>query len=58
MLADREVSTRMGRDARATVEARFSEETMVDRYEQLLLDLCGSHATVHPEYARRFKATH
>jgi glycosyltransferase involved in cell wall biosynthesis len=58
MLADREVSVRMGREARATVEARFSEETMVDRYEQLLLDLCRSHAAVHPEYARRFKATH
>jgi glycosyltransferase involved in cell wall biosynthesis len=58
MLADREVSVRMGREARATVEARFSEETMVDRYEQLLLDLCRTHAAVHPEYARRFKATH
>ncbi|HEY6720533.1 MAG TPA: glycosyltransferase family 4 protein [Burkholderiales bacterium] len=35
--ADRE---RMGRKARETVEARFSERAMVDRYERLLLDLC------------------
>jgi glycosyltransferase involved in cell wall biosynthesis len=40
ILADRVVSTRMGRAARAAVEGRFSETTMVDRYEQLLLDLC------------------
>jgi len=41
ILADREVSRRMGHDARATVEALFSEKTMVDRYEQTLLELCG-----------------
>ncbi|HMH18130.1 MAG TPA: glycosyltransferase family 4 protein [Burkholderiales bacterium] len=35
--ADRE---RMGRKARETVETRFSERAMVDRYERLLLDLC------------------
>jgi glycosyltransferase involved in cell wall biosynthesis len=40
ILADRAVSRRMGRDARAVVEAQFSEKTMVDRYEQVLLGLC------------------
>jgi len=44
ILADRAVSTRMGRDARATVEALFSEKTMVDRYEQTLLGLCGARS--------------
>ena len=39
-LADRAVSRRMGHGARAVVEARFSEKTMVDRYEQVLLSLC------------------
>ena len=29
----------MGRSARSTVEARFSEATMVDRYEGLMVDL-------------------
>lgn len=58
ILADHEVSRRMGREARATVEALFSERTMVDRYEQMLLELCGSAATVRPEHADRVKATH
>jgi glycosyltransferase involved in cell wall biosynthesis len=40
ILADRQVSRRMGRDARAAVEGLFSEKTMVDRYEQTLLQLC------------------
>ena len=40
ILADRMVSTRMGRAARTAVEGRFSETSMVSRYEQLLLDLC------------------
>jgi glycosyltransferase involved in cell wall biosynthesis len=40
ILADREVSRRMGHDARAAVEALFSEKTMVDRYEQTLLEMC------------------
>ncbi len=31
---------RMGNHARARVEALFSETTMMDRYEQLLMDLC------------------
>lgn len=41
ILADRSVSRRMGREARSTVEALFSERAMVDRYEQTLLELCG-----------------
>ena len=41
ILADRTVSRRMGHNARATVEALFSEKTMVDRYEQTLLEICG-----------------
>jgi len=44
ILADRTVSRRMGNDARATVEARFSERTMVDRYEQMLLELCRARS--------------
>jgi len=40
VLADRTVCRRMGHEARATVEARFSERAMVDRYERTLLDLC------------------
>ena len=39
ILADRAVSARMGRAARAVVEGRFSEAAMVDGYERLLLDL-------------------
>jgi len=40
ILADRAVSGSMGRHARETVEIRFSENAMVDRYEQVLLQLC------------------
>lgn len=39
-LADRTVSRRMGACARRTVETLFSERAMVDRYEQLLVDVC------------------
>jgi glycosyltransferase involved in cell wall biosynthesis len=41
ILADRAVSRRMGNHAREVVERLFSERTMVDRYEQTLLELCG-----------------
>jgi len=44
ILADRTVSTRMGKNARDVVERRFSERTMVDRYERLLLDLCRTRS--------------
>jgi glycosyltransferase involved in cell wall biosynthesis len=58
VLADRAVSERMGREARARVEALFSEKTMVDRYEQLLMRLCGAAAAVHPDHSGRVNATH
>ena len=41
VLADRGLSERMGRQARASVEAHFSERSMVDRYERVLLELSG-----------------
>ena len=37
ILADRTVSTRMGNAARQVVETSFSETTMVDRYEEILM---------------------
>ena len=39
-LLDRSDRERMGRKAREMVEARFSERSMVDRYERMLLSLC------------------
>lgn len=44
ILADRAVSRKMGNHAREVVESRFSETTMVDRYEQLLLGLRGARS--------------
>jgi glycosyltransferase involved in cell wall biosynthesis len=38
-LADPAARSRMGARARETVEAQFSERAMVDRYEQILLEL-------------------
>src|SRR5467141_2981106 len=43
-LSDRADRERMGRKAREMVEARFSERAMVDRYERMLLDLCGARS--------------
>jgi glycosyltransferase involved in cell wall biosynthesis len=43
-LADRVERIRMGSNARARVEALFSEKTMIDRYEKLLLELQSSAA--------------
>jgi glycosyltransferase involved in cell wall biosynthesis len=40
ILADGAVARRMGHSAREMVESRFSEKTMVDRYEKVLLELC------------------
>jgi glycosyltransferase involved in cell wall biosynthesis len=40
-LADRSRRERLGGNARARAEEKFSQTTMVDRYEQLLLDLCS-----------------
>lgn len=58
VLADRAVSRRMGQEARASAESLFSEKTMVDRYEQLLAQLCGASAAVHPDHSGRVNATH
>jgi glycosyltransferase involved in cell wall biosynthesis len=49
ILANRGDCERMGRAARATAEARFSEKKMVDRYEQVLLDLAQSDRTMPGE---------
>jgi glycosyltransferase involved in cell wall biosynthesis len=38
-LADGGLRSRMGRNARETVETRFSEAAMIDRYERTLLEL-------------------
>jgi glycosyltransferase involved in cell wall biosynthesis len=50
-LADRAASRRLGSNARRTVEALFSEGTMVDRYERLLLELCGKRLRPGEELA-------
>lgn len=51
-LADPQVSRRMGNRARALVESRFSESAMVDRYERLLLELCGTGSCAVPASIR------
>lgn len=40
-LADAGTRAAMGRAARETVERRFSERRMIDRYEELLREVCG-----------------
>jgi len=50
-LADRSTCRRMGGNARRVVEALFSEGTMVDRYERLLLELCGKRLRPGEELA-------
>jgi glycosyltransferase involved in cell wall biosynthesis len=40
-LSDGNTRAAMARDARRTVESGFSEARMVDRYEQLLREVCG-----------------
>lgn len=40
-LAARPVAEAMGKAARIAVEARFSEKSMVDRYEEILRDVCA-----------------
>ena len=44
VLADPVVRTRMGENARATVVQRFSERAMVERYEQLLTEICSTRS--------------
>jgi glycosyltransferase involved in cell wall biosynthesis len=41
-LADRPTRLAMGRGARRKAEAAFAEEAMIDRYEELLLEMSGS----------------
>ncbi|HET7775329.1 MAG TPA: glycosyltransferase family 4 protein [Azospira sp.] len=51
LLSDRPSALRMGSHAREVVERRFSETTMLDRYEQTLLSLCqppSTHRSVPP----------
>jgi L-malate glycosyltransferase len=43
-LADPVARTRLGENARATVAARFSERSMVERYEQVLAELATSRS--------------
>jgi glycosyltransferase involved in cell wall biosynthesis len=40
-LADANTRQALGRAARGTVESRFGEARMVERYEELLLEVCG-----------------
>jgi glycosyltransferase involved in cell wall biosynthesis len=55
-LADEPLRARMGAQARESVEARFSERAMVERYEQTLQEL-ASHRSQH-ENVRRNAAAH
>jgi glycosyltransferase involved in cell wall biosynthesis len=43
-LADPAAAQRMGRNARESVEQRFSEKAMVDQYEQALMELDGTRS--------------
>lgn len=43
LLAERPVAAKLGAAARRLVETRFSESAMVDRYEQVLVDVCSSN---------------
>jgi len=45
-LSDVEARAAMGRAARCTVEQSFSEDRMIDRYEELLLEVCGRGRSV------------
>ncbi|HUQ74972.1 MAG TPA: glycosyltransferase [Burkholderiales bacterium] len=44
-LADPIARARMGENARATVVQRFSERAMVERYEQMLVDISSTRST-------------
>jgi glycosyltransferase involved in cell wall biosynthesis len=46
ILSDRPTSISAGRSARSTVESLLSESRMVDRYEEMLLELCETGAGV------------
>src|SRR5882672_446041 len=57
ILADRKVSRRMGREARAIVEGLFSEKTMGEGKERTLRGLCGRWGTVTRGNSPRVNAT-
>jgi glycosyltransferase involved in cell wall biosynthesis len=44
VLADPVVRARMGENARASVASRFSERAMVERYEELLFEICATRS--------------
>lgn len=46
LLADPDEAQRMGRNGRRMIEERFSETTMVNRYEQTLVQLCEQKAGI------------
>lgn len=48
ILADREVCRLLGQRARQMVERLFSEKTMVDRYERVLLEICSESRRTAP----------
>jgi glycosyltransferase involved in cell wall biosynthesis len=52
VLSDKSTSRAMGINARAKVQALFSEQTMVDRYEKTLQDVCANRLRVRAEIAR------
>jgi glycosyltransferase involved in cell wall biosynthesis len=54
-LADPAARLRMGENARATVAQRFDERAMVERYEQLLLQLASTRRT-HGQLRKRAAA--
>jgi glycosyltransferase involved in cell wall biosynthesis len=56
-LCDRRAASEMGLRARATVEARFSEQEMVNRYERMLLELAGADVRSPAAAAHRTKVT-
>jgi glycosyltransferase involved in cell wall biosynthesis len=55
-LAEAPLRARMGAQARETVEAMFSERTMVDRYEAVLIELASTRS--QREQIRRSAAAH
>ena len=44
VLADPVVRARMGENARVSVASRFSERAMVERYEELLFEICATRS--------------
>jgi len=44
VLADPVVRARMGENARVSVASRFSERVMVERYEELLFEICATRS--------------